>query len=733
MPVVVCQAQAEGASPNPAAAPGKNDVKQINVNQDVLLLNGSKEENRIEAATYLLDHKNPLARKILLDIINKQDNAAAFAVICKELSRRRTEGTLLENKGDFLNPLVGAVQNPDQTIAKLASQSLLVFNYDVVGPALEPIVNDGAKSEVARLNAMHALQLQPDMKASITILGLVDDGNDKISKAATEILHLTGIPVGNNFWDRGRIREELNSKSKDEFLRDWLVTQESRMRAEQEQTAMWKNLCLEMIGKLYITVNDDKTRTAFLLEHLQSPQASRKLWALKRVYEWRLEPGTVPLDTLAPAVVGSISDRDSSVRLEAAKLLSYMGRIESAQRILDQLKAELEQEVKTELFVALGVACKAALMRDGIPVGIKTNTLKWAAEFLENAKAKESAKGAEVIGLLLEKNGLSPQEMESHLELLILRYQKIKSGNSALQSDLLRIMAGLCSNRSACKEEGRKLFKPIFEDAAQNENERVREEAVNGLISIGKLSALKKLRADMTNDASARIRQHALSLAEETGGAEDVSWLIEKIESGRDTDSACKSLHAIMKRSDVAVIEQWLDRLIAIRKQERLSGDQWLGLLEVAAGKLVAKKGRAEKICREKIQLLTKRSDHKAVAAELKKLAVLDKNGLNEAHSALLIDCLIRQGLVTETSDVLLGLLKKSDLVEQGEIARVLMMHAPGEGKEGAASKTARTAMNNVKIVATRPVWEKIKAALLAKPEQDKPGTKAKSAEKASQ
>ena len=50
-----------------------------------------------------------------------------------------------------------------------------------------------------------------------------------------------------------------------------------------------------------------------------------------------------------------------AVRLAAAIQLSYSGHIDSARSLLDHLQAESDTEVKTEIFVALGAACKSAL------------------------------------------------------------------------------------------------------------------------------------------------------------------------------------------------------------------------------------------------------------------------------------------------------------------------------------------------------------------------------------
>ena len=60
---------------------------------------------------------------------------------------------------------------------------------------------------------------------------------------------------------------------------------------------------------------------------------------------------------LGPVLVDLISHQDRDVRLKTAKLLSLMGQLSSAERLLKQLEVEQDSEVRMELFVALGGAC----------------------------------------------------------------------------------------------------------------------------------------------------------------------------------------------------------------------------------------------------------------------------------------------------------------------------------------------------------------------------------------
>jgi hypothetical protein len=80
--------------------------------------------------------------------------------------------------------------------------------------------------------------------------------------------------------DRERVIEELERKSRDEFLKDWVFRQDERLQAERAQVEMWKRLFKDVLDKHYDQA-DTTAREALLLEHLKAPQSFRKLWATR--------------------------------------------------------------------------------------------------------------------------------------------------------------------------------------------------------------------------------------------------------------------------------------------------------------------------------------------------------------------------------------------------------------------------------------------------------------------
>src|SRR3989304_4189700 len=153
-----------------------------------------------------------------------------------------------------------------------------------------------------------------------------------------------------------------------------------------------------------------------------------------------------------------------------------MGELNSAQRLLTQLEVEQEDEVKIELFVAMGYAFLPNL-KVKIPDEIRKQALEWTVRYLAEQEPKKAQKGAEVMKKLLEQDGLTSAEVERYLGLLVERY-KMDKVDEGLRGELLRTMAGLWGPRSAYNAQSKKRFNPLFEEALSEPANLVREAAV---------------------------------------------------------------------------------------------------------------------------------------------------------------------------------------------------------------------------------------------------------------
>ena len=211
-----------------------------------------------------------------------------------------------------------------------------------------------------------------------------------------------------------------------------------------------------------------------------------------------------------------------------------MGELNSAEQLLRQLSIEKDDEVRTELFVALGVAVDYGLLPDSsvkISPEIAKQTLEHAIRYLFEDDKRKAREGAEVIRKLLERNGMAAGGVGEYLGLIAKRFEQEKGkADGMLRGELLGKMAGLCGPGSTCKAEAAEIYGPLFEEALTEKTDLARQAAVEGLIYISKTGALARFRqSDLAADSSPKIRKGLINLAAEVGGAEDLPWLWEEV------------------------------------------------------------------------------------------------------------------------------------------------------------------------------------------------------------
>jgi len=569
--------------------------EQLEINKNALL-QGPSEEIRTKAAAVMLFSENPLARKILLDALKQTENTPARMAVCKALSQARLVQKPMQNEGDFVEPLISILStNEDTATTRLAAEATLMFEYELIQKQLEEMVTSTALPAQVRLNAMYVLKLYPDIRAATRLIGLVDDPDSKVAAAARKALDSLGIPVGKDLQTRKQDIDRLQSQGPAAFLRKRLIRLETELRNLDTEMKSWQNRYLSELSKRYDSIADEAAKTDFLAEQLGSSDPVVKLWALERVYQSRVgSPSKTTLPAkLGPILISLISDQNGSVRLRTAELLSLMGELNSAEKLLEQLESEQDVEVKTKVFIALGVAVSSASVTDPpikISPEIRDRTLTWAAKFLSEADPQKVQKGAEVIKKLLEQNGLTSDQIAKYLGLLAEKYRRQKTkADGALRAELLNAMASLCAQRSVCRVEAAKIFRPLFEEALKDEStDLVRQAAVDGLINIDRVSALSKLRKELVNDPSPIIRKKLIDLRGEVGGEEDLAWLAEKIGTTSEDQPAWQAMLKIFKRLGADALSEWVARFGSDGSQNKASVEQRISFLEIAEQKALA-------------------------------------------------------------------------------------------------------------------------------------------------
>jgi len=701
----------ETSTSEPAQPPAevKPDV-QLEIYKNALL-EGPSEEIRIKAATEMLGSENPLARQILLDAIKQTKNSAARMAVCKALIQAGTSKPDINNIDDFIQPLLGVFATENAAESQLAAEATLIFEYEQISQSLEQIVTDASKPVKTRLNVIQALKLQPDMMATIKLIELVDDPEKQVSAEAEKALQSLGIPVGKDAKTRRQYIDELEREGLEAFLRTRLIRQNAEMSNLETELKAWQIKYLLALGNIYDDINEDAAKGEFLVKRLGSSEAIIKLWALEKVSQWRKgTSGKLPAE-LEPILVDLISDTDRDVRLKTASLLSLMVELNSAQRLLAQLKVEQDEQVKAKLLDALGGACSYALSPSSsvtISPEIRKEALDWAAKYLSDEDTEKARKGAEVIRKLLGPKGLKPEELDGYLGLLIKRYnQQKKKTDGVLRGELLSAMARLCAQGSASKAKAAELFEPLFIEALRDETAFVRETAVDGLIYINKPSALKILR-NFVDDTSEILRKKLIEFFGEFGGKEDLIWLAKKIGSNSESGPAWQAMLKIFDGSDSGILNEWMDKLTSQSSKIKLSNEQKIAFLEIAQTK-AAGENRTEmlKSVREKLaELYYKIGQFERAADYLDKLYKAAQTAQEkEAILPKLLDAYLRASKMELAAELVGECLVKEDLDSDNAVLSSIdnYLSKPPAGVEpNAVLKT----LSGIKFSGSRPKWQ---------------------------
>jgi HEAT repeat protein len=556
---------------------------QLKVNKKALLTGD------IEAAGIMLFHDDPKAREILLDALRQDENSPARMAVCNALIQARISKKTVKNDQDFIEPLLGVFDTKNNAEVQPAAEATLIFEYNKIKESLDKIFSDPNKPAKTKINAMRALKLRLDMEATIRLIELVDYPEEQVSTEAKNALRSLGIQVGGNPETRKQNIDEIRRKGPVAFLRGQLIRQDAQIRSMRTDLDLWQKRYKSELDKNYESISEDTARGEFLATYLVDMKTVVRLWALDKAYQWRMAPGSKLPEKLGPILIELIKDSDRDVRLITAELLALMPKLNSASKLLEQLEKEQDDQVKTQLLIALGGACSNAILSNPTAAispemkEIRKKTLKWAEIFLADDNPEKAKNGAQVIKKLLNRDGLEPTEVDRYLGLLSGKYNEQKeNSDGVLRGELLNEMAALCTQDSTCREKAIELFGKLFEEALRDESNFVREAAADGLTHIDKAKALEILRKDFINDPSITLRKKIIALADAVGSKEDLNWLAEKIGSNSESDPAWQAMLKIFNSSDAGVFKEWLEKLTAQSSKFKLSDEQKIDFLEIA-------------------------------------------------------------------------------------------------------------------------------------------------------
>jgi hypothetical protein len=258
------------------------------------------------------------------------------------------------------------------------------------------------------------------------------------------------------------------------------------------------------------------------------------------------------------------------------------------------------------------------------------------------------------------------------------------------------------------------LYKPIFDKCLEDESPLVREEAFQGLVSIDNVQALRVLRAKLVNDSSANVRIRVIALAKEVGTAEDLDWLIAKIEAGTEADVAWQTILAILSRSDVKTLETFYERFTALRTQAKLTNSQWQGFLEVAQAKAAGQKDLLIRVRRDFADFCLETGALERAREHLLSLIDLVNDPVKANIRSRLLGLDLRSGRIKEVAVVLSNELKGRDLDESDGYIQAItaFLSEVSEGQDPKA--TVQAVLKATQASESRPKWEKMKALWLS-------------------
>jgi HEAT repeat protein len=694
------------------AAPVTDSETQLKINLEALL-RGATDEIRLDAAMVMLFNDNPRARQILIDTLEQAENKPAKIAVCRALVVSRETRRVIKDKKDFIVPLADVLKTEDAATAKFAAEAALLYEYDEIADVLEPMARDAALVAKARINVIYAMKMQLDVRAITRLAELIDDKDAQVAQAAEESLRSIGIPISRGASGRAQILSELRTRGMERFQRDWLVRQEGRVGVLEKERDLWRKLYLASLDKIYAGLSDDSQRGKMLAEQLASTETVVRLWALDKTAQWRIGSQSKLPAEIGPVLLKLISNENRDVRLASAKLLELTGEISSPERLAQQLGAEKDEEVRLELFVALGAACQYALVPTSgaqITPELRMQTLEWAAGYLNDDDAKKAHKGAEVMRKLLEPGGLSDEGADKYLNLLVERYKKTRQAGDAnkseLRGDLLATMARLCG-QSAYKAEVAKRFSGLFEEALNDQTDLVREAAVDGLICVDKPKALRILAKDFTNDKSQMVRARVLDLAGDVGGKDDLSWLWDKVGTNSESKAAWQAMLKIFNGCDVNIIEGWLPKFDYQQTATKLTDEQRVAFLEMAEKKASAENHPETVMAvREKLaRLYVKAGQFEQAAEYLGKLREAAQTPeQKEAILGQLVDVYLRWPRLDSATRLINNCLLEKDLGPDDVLVRSI--DAFWENPPAAADvNMVLDSLQKIKPVEMRPVW----------------------------
>jgi HEAT repeat protein len=574
---LVCSQEAPVVSVPSVVSQEEAAARQLRIYREALL-QGSTDVIRIDAAVGLLLQNDTASREILVSALKSDDNPAARLSVCRALIKSRAVAQTMTARQDFLDPLLAILGGKVPQQAKTAAEALLIFDYPAIEPSIRQMLEDKTLDRQIRIQAIDALQLRPEPQALRILIGLLDDTDPEIARAAEKSLQESfGIPVGTSRAVWADIRLELQQKSPSDIRRERLLRQETKLREVQAERDRWQKLFLGAVDRQFET-SDEANRLKMIQDSMGSDLPALRLWGLDKVAK-----NAPAAERLRTALLNLLADPSRDVRLQTARVLTTMSALDPAEKLLERFKVEKDTELALAMFEALGEACFFAYSPGSgieLPDDIKMQTLEIATNYLQSDEPDSAKKGAEVVRKILELNNLPEETAKGYLGKLFERYHRSKDQPLALRADLLSVIAHLCG-QGTLRSIASSMYEPLFmEVLEETDKAALRLPAARGLVFVDKMKAMQTFRLMQLNeDESVAVQQVVIELAGQVGQAEDLDWLVEDLLSEVHGEQVWLAVKSICQRQKASFLIDWV---LALESTPSVTGDQIREILEIA-------------------------------------------------------------------------------------------------------------------------------------------------------
>ncbi|OQA03599.1 MAG: hypothetical protein BWY69_00361 [Planctomycetes bacterium ADurb.Bin401] len=653
-----------------------NHNNQLKINHWTLF-NSTDEQIRIDTAVELLQNYSAQARVILLDALKSGDNISAASSACKAISKFRSASNLIVKRDDFIQPLMAILKGPNVDLARLAAEATLIFNYREIKSHLEQIIKNNETTDLAKKNAIYALQIRPDRETILLLIELMDSSNPVVSSAAIDALQ-EWMPIGSNRQDWQKIRRDIE-RGKFDVIRERILFSQDKIQKLNDDIVKWQKKYLTSLDNIYFAMAEDNVRAKFVAENLSFEQSSVKLWAVEKINMWQKSGKLLPIDVMQKPLIALVSDKDPLVRLAVAKLLGLLTNINSADALLRQLKAETFPEVKTEMFVALGHVCNFALSPGSevqINPKIRIETLKNTVAFF---KEGNPAVSAEVIRNLLLQNGLEISNVKPYMEFIAANYNK--AADQQVRIRLLEEMERLCGNDSFYRTTAGEVFRNIFLEACDDTSSLVASPAVSGLLKIDQAGAFEILKTkQFFAHSSEKVRNEMINVAGQIGTAQDLEWLAalaDNSEFAQERQKAADAMMSIFQFCKTDVLITWAKRLSV---EAKTRNDDLLLVKSRTLFEMAEKKAEAQQDANTLASLRRTLADsyseakHYAQAARYYGILLQSATDSNEREylTSRLLEVNLYDGQSESAKQLIANILLSNDIGEEKQISKIL-------------------------------------------------------------